>query len=121
MSVISLEEWRKKQEQLSKSKSQSKQSTQWDELGATPTEGGDFASDLELLMSFWIVLDRAARDPFTVKSNFARKGAWYIAVCASRGFITTEVDYEVFSNMWMITEEGLDFMDNLDERITELM
>ncbi len=121
MSVISLEEWRKKQERLSTSDSQSKQTTPWDELGATPTEGGDPNSDLELLIAFWIVLDRAARDPFTVKSNFARKGAWYIAVCASRGFITTEADYEVFSNLWMITEEGIEFMENLDERITELM
>jgi len=27
----------------------------------------------------------------------------------------------VFSNLWMITEEGIEFMENLDERITELM
>jgi len=81
----------------------------------------DFSEDLEQLTAFWIVLDKATREPFTVKSNFARKGAWYIAVCASRGFLTTEVDYEVFSNYWMITEEGLDFKDAIDERIQELL
>ena len=72
------------------------------------------------MIAFWIVLDNAARDPFTVKSTFARKGAWYVGVCASRGLITTEVDYEIFSNYWMITEEGLEFKEQLDERINEL-
>ena len=81
----------------------------------------DFNEDLEQLIAFWIVLDKAAREPFTVKSNFARKGAWHIGVCASRGLITTEVDYEIFSNYWMITEEGLDFKEDIDGRIQELL
>jgi hypothetical protein len=121
MSVISLEEWRKKQEELSTSNSQSKQNFPLEQLGATPTDDCDLENDLEQLMAFWIVLDKASREPFTVKSNIARKAAWHIAVCASRGLITTEVDYEMFSNQWMITEEGLDFKDGLDERIEQLM
>jgi len=121
MSVTSLEEWRKKQEKLSASKSQSKQNTTWDELGVTPTDSADFSSNMDQLIAFWLVLDRAAREPFTVKSNFARQGAWYVAVCASRGLLTTELDYEIFGNRWLITEEGLDFKEALDERITELM
>lgn len=118
MSVISLEEWRKKQEKHSNSTSQSKLSLTWDELGATPTESSDTNTDLDTLIGFWIVLDKAAREPFTVKSNFARKSAWFIAVCSSKGLLTTEIDYEIFGNQWLITEDGQDFKEAIDEHIT---
>lgn len=87
----------------------------------TPTSSKDMRSDIELLVSFWIVLDRATRDPFTVKSNFARHGAWHIAVCASRSLITTEVDFEIFDKRWHITEPGLVFKENLDGHIQQLI
>ena len=38
MSVISLDEWRKKQALISGSKSQSSLNTVWEELGVTPTD-----------------------------------------------------------------------------------
>ena len=44
MSVISLDEWRKKQEKTLASESQSKASLTWDLLGVTPTESKASAS-----------------------------------------------------------------------------
>ena len=122
MSVISLEEWRKKQELISGSKSQSKASTTWEELGVTPTESEDipFDENVEQMIAFWIVLDKAQREPFTVKSNFARQAAWYIGVCACKGLLTMEIDEDMFSNFWHITLDGAEFKENLDESITEL-
>ena len=123
MSVTYLEEWRKKQELISESpaNSQSKQIMPWDSLGVTHTESIDFNDDVEQLVSFWLVLDKAAREPFTVKSNFARNGAWYVAVCASSGLITTQIEDETVGKKWMITEEGFEFMEGIDERIKELL
>ena len=123
MSVTYLEEWQKKQELISASQtnSPSKQTIQWVEPGAIPTESMDFSNDTEQLIAFWTVLDKALREGFTVKSNFARKAAWYIAVCASSGLITTEVDYEMFGKSWLITDDGIEFMEGIDERIKELL
>lgn len=123
MSVTSLEEWRKKQELLSKSKSPSKANMTWDVLGVTPTESTDtpFSENVEQMIAFWIVLDKAQREPFKVKSNFARQAAWFIAVCASTGLITTEVEVDTFGQHWLITEIGIDFKEGLDESIQELM
>lgn len=122
MSVISLDEWRKRQEKLSASKSQSKQDITWEELGVTPTESSDvpFDKNLEQMLAFWIVLDKAQREPFTVKSNFARKAAWLIGVCASSGLLSTEVMHEVYGNHWLITETGIDFKERLDDSIQKI-
>ena len=122
MSVISLKEWRKKQEIISGSTSQSNLSTTWEELGVTPTESKDlpFDENVEQMIAFWIVLDKAHREPFTVKSNFARQAAWHIGVCACKGLLSLEVAPDMFTNFWQITLEGLDFKENLDESITKL-
>jgi len=93
----------------------------WDSLGVTHTESIDFNDDVEQLISFWIILDKAAREPFTVKSNFARTGAWYVAVCASVGLITTQIEEDIFGKKWLITEEGFEFMESIDERIKEFL
>lgn len=91
-----------------------------EKLGTIRTDY-NWDDDLGHLICFWTVLDKAAREPFTVKSNFARDEAWYVAVCASQGLLSTEVDHEVFGNKWNITEVGHVFMENCDERIKELL
>lgn len=122
MSVISLDEWRKKQELITGSKSQSKANTTWEELGVTPTESSDvpFDENLEQMIAFWIVLDKAHREPFKCKSNFARQAAWHIGVCACKGLLTLEVAEDMFTNHWQITLDGIDFKEHLDESISEL-
>ena len=121
MSVISLEEWRKKQALISGSKSQSNLNTVWEELGVTPTDKDlPFDENVEQMIAFWIVLDKAHREPFTVKSNFARQAAWHIGVCACKGLVSLEVAPDMFTNYWQITLEGIDFLESLDESIAKL-
>ena len=86
MSVISLDEWRKKREDISTSQSQSTPNTQSEPLGQTPTD-----EDLESLMAIWTTLARARQSPFTTKSDFARMAATEIGICASDGLISTKI------------------------------
>lgn len=121
MSVISLDEWRKKQEKTLASESQSKASLTWDLLGVTPTESKALqANEIEHLVAFYIVLDKAWRNPFKLKSNFAREAALYVATSASLGFISNQIDEDTFCNKWAITPMGVDFKGELDEILDQI-
>lgn len=55
---------------------------------------------------------RACRDlPLFVKGNFARSYAVDVAMAASLGFITTQVEYGEFSNRWHLTPKGLEVLN----------
>ena len=110
MSVESLNEWRKKLENISNSEYQSKQNTESDETGQTPTD-----EQIEGMMVIYEVVARARQTPFTTKSNFARIHANEVALAASEGFITTKLNDTTYTNAWMVTGEGLDFMEGLDD------
>jgi len=118
MSVISLDEWRKKQALLSKSKSPLAQSIPWDELGLTHIE---VTNNIKNLMALYVVLDRAWRQPFTLKSDFARTGAFHVALAASEGFISTKVDVETWGKRWLITEVGMEVKGELDDILREII
>ena len=118
MSVISLDEWRKKQAALSNLKSPLPQSIPWEELGLRPIEVDEY---IENLVSLYIVLDRAWRNPFTVKSDFARDGALHIAIAASEGFITTKVDTDSWGRRWCITEVGMEVKGDIDDVLKEIL
>ena len=121
MSVISLDEWRKKQEKTLASESQSKASLTWDLLGVTPIESKALqANEIEHLVAFYIVLDKAWRSPFKLKSNFAREAALYVATSASLGFISNQIDEDTFCNKWAITPMGVDFKGELDEILDQI-
>jgi len=118
MSVISLDEWRKKQAALSTLRSPSPQSIPWEELGLKHINGDEY---IENLVSLYIVLDRAWRNPFTVKSDFARDGALHIAIAASEGFITTKVDTDSWGRRWCITEVGMEVKADIDDVLKEIL
>ena len=118
MSVISLDEWRKKQAALSTLRSPSPASIPWEELGLRLTEIDEY---IENLVSLYIVLDRAWRNPFTVKSDFARDGALHIAIAASEGFITTKVDTDSWGRRWCITEVGMEVKGDIDDVLKEIL
>ena len=59
-------------------------------------------------MRVYIVLEHAKVNPFTTKSDFARMAANEI-----EGLISTRVNDGQYSNVWMITREGLDQMEEL--------
>lgn len=111
MSVESLEKWRKKLAERSASESQSTQTTASDETGQTPTSEEEYAA----AMRVYLVLQRSRLQPFTTKSDFARIAANEIGVCASEGLITTQVGEGRYSNVWMITAEGMEQMEALDD------
>ena len=116
MSVISLAKWRKKQAALSKQTSPSHPIIALAELGLTPTE---IDEQMAHSMAIYLVLDRAHRRSFSVKSRFAREGAFYVAMTASEAWITTAADEhpsnEQWGNHWVITESGIRMRRQLDE------
>lgn len=117
MSVISLEEWRKKQGLLSKLKYPSPQNIPWEQLGLLHTEVNP---QMAHFMCFYLVLDRAWRQPFSISGDFSRKGAFYVAIAASEGLITTNVGDETYAHRWTITEYGMEAKGELDELLKEV-
>ena len=114
MSVISLEEWRKKLEDISNSTSPSKQSSMWDGAGETLTD-----DQKDGTKAVYMVLAMARLKPFTTKSTMARDAANEIALCASEGFLTTKVNDVTFSNVWMVTARGLEYMEECEDVLSD--
>jgi len=110
MSVTSLCEWRKKQGDRSSSKSPLTQNTVSEKLGQTLTD-----EDSEHIAAVYAVIIRAKMNPFTTKSDFARTWASHVALAASEGFITTRVNDDKFSNVWMVTANGLDWVSEVED------
>ena len=107
MSVISLDEWRKKQDDISASNSQSQQNIQSETHGEIPTD----EEELQALLEIFMVLEKAKLQPFTTKSDFARIAATAIGLCASEGLISTRIRDGVYTNKWMITPDGMEWME----------
>lgn len=66
------------------------------------------ASDSSLYGVVW----SAWAGGFTVQSENARTNAIHVAIAASLGLITTQVDHLWFGRTWFITADGLAFMQN---------
>jgi len=113
MSVEYLEEWRQKLADISKSQSQSKPKRELGQLGQELTDEED--EELAPLVAIYITLDRAWRNPFTTKSDYARFAADLVAICACEGLISTRIEGENFGNRWLITEDGLAWMRGFDD------
>lgn len=62
-----------------------------------------------------MVLAKARLEPYTTKSDFARRHATEIAIAASEGLISTRVNDGQFTNIWLITQDGLQFMEAIDD------
>ena len=98
MSVIDLEEWRKKLEKASPSRSRLQQTMWSEQTGRKPTNSNGFheleltGEDIKTLIAFVVVLDRAHLSPFTLQSDFAREASQYVAICASEGLITVRIE-----------------------------
>ena len=118
MSEISLEQWNKKLALLSDLTLPLKQNIPWEELGLTLTEKNDY---LENLLLLFIIIDRAWRKPFTVKSDFARVGALHVAIAASEGFITNQLDEDSWGNRWFVTLDGQDIHDEISRTLKQVI
>jgi len=53
----------------------------------------------------------------TTKSDFARLNATEIAACASEGFLTNRIGLDRYSNLWLPTPVGLEFLEESDETL----
>jgi len=119
MSVISLDEWRKKQAVISNLKSPLPQNIPWEKLGVKRTDELDPRT--ANIFALFIVLDRAWRKPFSIKSNFARQGAMHVAIAASEAFITTNMGDDTWGNYWCITELGMTVKEELNAVVREVI
>ena len=76
--------------------------------------------EIATLVALYIVLDRAWRTPFTVRSRFARDGAALVALAASEGFITTNFGDDTWGDKWLITEQGMTMKEDLDDQLRHI-
>lgn len=74
---------------------------------------------MHALMTIFLVVAKARQEPFTTKSEFARYAANEIALCASEGFITTKVNEQMYGNVWMVTQLGLEYLESLDDVLSD--
>ena len=88
------------------------------EIGQKPID--DIPEELMALIAVVMVVDMARINPFTTKSNFARDAANEIALAASEGLISTRLEENKFTNRWMITMEGLQFLEEMKDVIAEV-
>ena len=110
---ISLAEWRKRRDASLKSDAQSQQNTASGQPGEIPTD-----DEIELLMQLFSVMVRARVEPFTTKSDTARRCANEIGLLASEGLLTTKVHEGSYGNVWLTTEEGLSWMEEVESVVT---
>jgi len=61
------------------------------------------------------VVSLAREKPFTTKSDFARMAANEVAIAASEGLITTRINDEAFGNVWLITQQGMGFIEGFND------
>ena len=111
--IISLAEWRENQAKNGGSSAPSTPNTEWDQAGlsAIDVDPDEYAA----VKRVHIVVTLARTKPFTTKSDFARMAANEVAIAASEGFITTRVNDEAFSNVWIITQAGLEFVEGFND------
>lgn len=110
MSVISLDEWRKKLADISTSQSPSTQNTASDKHGQTLTD-----DEVDGLTAIYATVTMARMRPFTTKSDFARTYATEVALCAVEGLITTKLNDTTYGNIWLATQDGLDYLEELQD------
>lgn len=56
------------------------------------------------------VVERAWMHTLTTKSDFAREYAPWVAACASEGFITNRIGSFTYTNQWLPTPVGLEWL-----------
>jgi len=87
------------------------QSSTSETAGPPPTD----EEAVQSIYNMFHVVSRARLQPFTTKSDFARMAATEIAVCAINGWISTQVSPEMYGNVWMVTADGLNWLEEVDD------
>lgn len=76
-------------------------------------------NEMEAIVAVYGVLMCARQRPFKTKSDLARKAANEVALAASEGLLSTKLNDTTFTNVWMVTADGLDWMEGFDEFIND--
>ena len=85
------------------------------ELGEIPIEpDSDGAPELGLMM-LYDVCREAMEKGISTKGDYARKAANALAIAAVEGLITTKMTEMHYGNRWLLTEDGADFMVDLED------
>lgn len=69
--------------------------------------------EMRAVFAVFLTVEKARVEPFSTKSRFARFAANEIAIAASEGFISNRLDDGVFTNKWMITADGIEFLEEM--------
>lgn len=85
------------------------------ELGGIPIDP-DSNGDPELGLYMLYDVCREAWDKgISTKGDYARSAANALAIAAVEGLITTKMTETHYSNRWLLTEDGADFMVDLED------
>ncbi len=110
MSVICLDQWRKKREKSWESESQSQLNSRLLKLGQDLT---DLDYNTQQLIATYATLDLALKKPFKLQCRFARENSMYVAICASQGWTTNCIGEDAWGDRWGITSEGMETLENI--------
>ena len=114
MSVIDFKNARQKLLEQSSSNCQSTQSSASDEPGQQLIEDEE---SLAVIMAIYHLLERARARPFTTKSDVARGAADIVALCACEGLLTTMLPDGTFTNSWLITTDGISWLEGATDAL----
>jgi hypothetical protein len=78
----------------------------WCGVGSSSRVPEYLLHDSDLYAVVWL----AWAGGFTVQSDNARSRAVHVAIAASLGLITTQVEHMWFGRTWYITADGIEFM-----------
>ena len=70
-------------------------------------------------MAVYHLLTHAKQKPFTTKSDMARAGADVVALCASEGLLSTMLPDGHFTNVWMITQDGMAWLEGAANALSD--
>ena len=86
------------------------QNTASGEPGETPTD-----EEMEMVAALYAIMLHAKQEPFTTKSDVARYAANEIALLASEGLLSTKLGNGSYCNLWMVTEDGMGWMEEVQD------
>ena len=115
MSVISLDEQRKKRANSLRQELVSPRNIPLEQLGLRPTEEDYNYRQMALIL---FVLDTAANARLKINSRVARACSMWVGVCASEGWISTATAEDQWGSRWFLTESGLSTRVTLSEMVS---
>lgn len=112
MSVISLDEWRKKQASSSNSKYLSPRSIQSETTGRklTKEEQELERKTAEAITGLCFIIWNAWTKPFSTRGTIARTYPELVGICATEGLITMKIDDISWGKHWLATDDGVDYL-----------